>query len=147
MNREPDLVVVGGNSQPYLKRWYIIPKNNYFNIYYHEFCANDEDRALHDHPWYSLSFILTGGYYELTYGPDKTFQRKWYKPGSLVFRWPKYTHRIELGKKDNELILAKTLFITGPVLRNWGFYCPKGWVSWKEFGPRRGAGEPGKGCE
>jgi hypothetical protein len=40
-----------------------------------------------------------------------------------------------------------TVFITGPVVRTWGFHCPKRWVPWKEFVDTRDAGAIGKGCD
>ena len=40
-----------------------------------------------------------------------------------------------------------TLFITGPVVRDWGFHCPDaGWVFWKNFVDARDAGSIGRGC-
>ena len=56
--------IVGGVKQPYLKRWYIIPRNTFFNIYLHQFLRDDDDRALHDHPSDNLSIILRGSYIE-----------------------------------------------------------------------------------
>jgi hypothetical protein len=48
-SRPPDFVI-GGDS-PYMLRWWIIPRNKFFNIYLHRFLRSDDDRALHDHPW------------------------------------------------------------------------------------------------
>lgn len=53
-NRPPD-VVIGGFQNPYLLRWYVIPRNPVFNVYVHLFLRSDDDRALHDHPWANLS--------------------------------------------------------------------------------------------
>lgn len=41
-----------------------------------------------------------------------------------------------------------TLFVTGPVMRQWGFHCPdKGWRHWKEFTAEGKPGEIGPGCD
>ena len=42
-----------------------------------------------------------------------------------------------------------SLFITGPVIREWGFHCPNGWRHWKQFTVRDEFGSyvDEKGCE
>ena len=47
MAREPDFVI-GDN---YLRRWWVIPRNEFCSVYLHEINASDDDRAFHDHPW------------------------------------------------------------------------------------------------
>lgn len=47
--RAPDFYI-GGNANPYLLRWWVIPRNRFFNVYLHKFLRDDDDRALHDHP-------------------------------------------------------------------------------------------------
>jgi hypothetical protein len=145
-SRDPDFVVPN-KENPYLYRWWILPRNKYLNIYFHEFVGNDEDEALHDHPWYSISFILKGGYYEVTKGPDGDDQKWWYRVGSVMFRSAKKQHRIQLAKtEDGTLKPATTLFITGPVIREWGFQCPKGWITWKTYWGIDGSDKKTKGC-
>src|SRR5271156_1916144 len=61
--RPPDFIV-GGKEFPYMRRWWIIPRNRVFNIYLHHFLRSDDDRALHDHPSWNISFILEGAYTE-----------------------------------------------------------------------------------
>ena len=40
-----------------------------------------------------------------------------------------------------------SLFITGPKLRTWGFWCPKGWMHWEKFVKVvPGGNEIGAGC-
>lgn len=109
--------VVGSPESPYLLRWYIIPRNDWFNVYLHKFLRDDDDRAMHDHPWNSLSILIVGRYIEQT-----AAGRKLYKAGSVIRRKATHTHRVELidGKP------AWTLFLTGPKVRDWGFHCPQG---------------------
>lgn len=134
--RPPDHVI-GGADDPYLRRWWLIPRNRFANIYLHHFVRSDDDRALHDHPWVSVSIILTAGYRE--HMPTRIADRL---PGAIVARRAKAAHRVELRHGP-----AWTIFLTGPRVRQWGFHCPNGWRHWREFtaGPK---GETiGKGCE
>lgn len=137
--RRPPDFVVGTPDDPYLKRWWIIPRNRWFNIYLHQFFHSDEDRALHDHPWVNCSILLAGSYVEHMRGGRSTIRRPW-RP---TFRLPGTAHRIEI--MDGKPVW--TLFITGPRVREWGFHCPKGWVHWEVFTKRGSPGEVGPGCD
>lgn len=136
--RAPDFIV-GTAADPYLRRWFVIPRNRWFNVYLHQFCRSDDPRALHDHPWANVSILLRGLYLEVT--PDGTFLRSPFRP---VVRRASALHRVELiGGQP-----VWSLFITGPVVREWGFACPRGWRHWKEFVTQRpGGNEVGPGCE
>ena len=135
--RNPDSYI-GGKENPYLLRWHIIPRNRWFNIYLHKFLRDDDDRAMHDHPWYSVSLLVKGQYIEQT-----DAGRKLFKVPRIIFRSATYKHRIEL--IDNKP--TWTIFITGPMIREWGFHCPKGWVHWKSFVSKNDKGKTGKGCD
>lgn len=130
--RKPDFII-GDN---YMHRWFIIPRNKYFNIYLHKIMKNDDDRALHDHPWWSISILLKGKLKEVLKATVRYPRR--FIP---LLRSAKLAHRLEIVEGP-----AWTLFITGPVIRSWGFHCPKGWVPWKEFVDSRDKGQVGKGC-
>ena len=39
-----------------------------------------------------------------------------------------------------------TVFLTGPIVRMWGFHCPKGWVPFYDFVAKGDAGSIGPGC-
>jgi hypothetical protein len=136
--RAPDFII-GGADNPYLRRWWVIPRNKWFNIYLHQFLRDDDDRALHDHPWkFNASILLKGRYTEVL--PDG---RKLRRSGCIYFRPHKAPHRVELiGNKP-----VWTLFITGPVVREWGFYCPQGWRHWRTFTDTRDKGAIGRGCD
>ena len=132
----------------YLLRWYIIPRNPWVNVYLHQFLHDDEDRALHDHPWWFVSVMLWGGYYEHT--PNGGLVRR--VSGTVAYRPATHTHRVELLRKLNGNIRsAWTVVITGRVIRDWGFHCPQGWRHWKEFTAYNGGsgdyGQIGKGCD
>lgn len=128
---------VGSPDSPYMLRWYVIPRNHWFNIYLHKFLKDDDDRALHDHPWASFSVLLWGSYREHT--PDGVQD---FGPGSLIYRNSEYRHRVELIDRQP----AWTLFMTGPTIRVWGFWCPQGFVKWTDFVDQDDHGNTGRGC-
>ena len=142
--RDPDYVI-GGSAQPYLLRWWVIPRNRVFNIYLHLFLRSDDDRALHDHPWVNMSWLLSGAYREHTIAPGGIHLRREFRAGDVKLRRPRAAHRVELHAGP-----CWSLFVTGPVVRAWGFHCPEqGWVPWQRF-TKSGegkTGEIGAGCE
>jgi len=140
-SRKPDFVI-GGNDDPYMLRWWVIPRNKVFNIYLHRFLRSDDDRALHDHPWFNMSYLLDGEYTEWTIASGGVNKKKVYKAGDVKFRSPWVAHCVILHNGP-----CWSLFITGPVMREWGFHCPKGWRPWKVFVSERDAGDVGRGCE
>jgi hypothetical protein len=138
-------VVIGEPGNPYLLRWFVIPRNPLFNIYLHKMLRDDEDRALHDHPWWSISLNLGGTLGEIYQASDFEIHR-WFQFGDVVRRGPTFAHRLLVPHGD-----AMTLFITGPKIRAWGFHCdpPVGWRHWREFTAPTAhykSGGIGKGC-
>lgn len=141
---------------PYLKRWFVIPRNRVANVYLHHFLRDDDDRALHDHPWSNISLIF-GEYGEVVFKqppeegvplPPTTLivRRRW----SVTRRKAEQAHRIVLPRstETDKPIPCWSLFLTGRNKRSWGFWCPEGrWIHWRKFtaGPR---GETvGAGCD
>lgn len=61
--RTPDFTV-SRDGDTYLRRWHLLPRNNWFNIYLHHTVNDDDPTALHDHPYWNMSIVLSGGYYE-----------------------------------------------------------------------------------
>jgi hypothetical protein len=66
MTREPDKVIMPDGHKVAMRRWHLIPRNPVFNVFLHHIVESDDDRALHDHPWISLSVILDDSYVEIT---------------------------------------------------------------------------------
>lgn len=133
-SRNPDFVI-GDPKNPYMLRWWWLPRNKFFNIYIHRFLKDDDDRALHDHPWPSFSIMCEGyirenyiGYH--TDGSEYSAWRNIY-PGDLLYRPASFAHRILVLPGGDKLPL--TIFITGPKIREWGFLCTGGWRHWKDF--------------
>lgn len=143
--RSPD-VVIGEPERPYLRRWWVIPRNRFFNVYLHQFLRSDDDRALHDHPWVNCSVLLLGSYTEHTIQAGGIHKAEVLKAGLVRIRWSgAFAHRIELHDGP-----CWTLFITGPRYRAWGFHCPEqGWVHWEDFTAQAGDGTltTGRGCD
>lgn len=131
--RDPDFVI----GENYLRRWWVIPRNEWQNVYLHDFGRSDDDRALHDHPWPNTSFLIRGRYIEHT--PEGSFVRT---AGDVVTRPATALHRIELYPGERAL----SLFLTGAKVREWGFACPQGWVHWRDFTAGEHGESVGRGC-
>ena len=157
VHREPD-IVIGGKDNPYLNRWFVIPRNPVFNIYLHQFLRDDDDRALHDHPWVNCSLLLKGSYWEAVFhhrpkhgSPLPPVGLMLRRPGRPVVRRAATAHRVVLRRDlDGNPVPCWSLFLTGPRVRSWGFWCPAGrWIHWRSFtaGPKgevvgAGCGDP-----
>lgn len=133
--------VIGSPDHPYLLRWWLI-RNRFFNVYLHHIRRDDDDRALHDHPWWNVSILLRGAYEEIT--PRGTVRRQ---APCVVFRRATDAHRLKLPIENGGIRYVWSLFITGPRVREWGFICPQGWRVWHEFVDARDKGRIGRGCE
>lgn len=157
--REPHQII-GRPDDPYLLRWYVIPRNRFINVYLHKFMRSDVD-TLHDHPWWFVSLILRGGYVEVS---ETRFTRKmaalcrtsvfdvrspfWRR--CIAYRPATYRHQVKLPIENGVEQPCWTLIITGRNTRTWGFWCPardrvghrvgERFVPWKEFGDA-GCGE------
>lgn len=133
MRRGPDFVI-GDN---YLRRWWVVPRNPFMNVYLHEILKSDDDRAPHDHPWANTSLLIEGSYLEVT--PVGTYERV---AGDVVTRKATDSHRLEIPQGGR----AVSLFVTGPKIREWGFHCPQGWRPWQDFSAPHDTGKIGRGC-
>lgn len=132
-SRPADFVI----GDEYLRRWWVLPRNNYCNVYLHDIRRSDDDRAFHDHPWANTSVLLVGGYVEHT--PEGRFVRK---AGDVVSRPAGALHRLEVIPGQR----AISLFVTGPKVREWGFACDHGWVHWRDFTSEDDSSKTGRGC-
>ena len=143
--QKPNLLI-GPQEDPYMSRWYVLPRNHFFNMYIHEILHDDDHRALHDHPWISLSYMVQGGVFEIT----ENDKRRYIGPGRWIYRSAKFAHRLALPsypKCDHETVPAITVFFTGPKIRTWGFHCPKGWRRWQDYVDMNNRGQQGPGCD
>lgn len=118
--REPDLVIAP-DGNPYLYRWWVTPRSMEANVYLHLQVASDPERPLHDHPWSSQSVILSGGYEEIytVHPPYTRVLRRTVAAGDVIPRTAAEAHRLIL---PSDVPYTMTLFSTGPVIRDWGFW-------------------------
>ncbi|HEX7687380.1 MAG TPA: hypothetical protein VF453_06730 [Burkholderiaceae bacterium] len=144
VTRRPPDFVIGGAARPYLRRWWVIPRNRLFNVYLHQFLRSDDDRALHDHPWANASILLRGRYVEHTISAGGIEHRRELRAGDFRLRPSgRFAHRVELVDGP-----CWTLFLTGPRYREWGFHCPRaGWIHWEKFTAADDVGAVGRGCD
>ncbi|AEY69528.1 hypothetical protein AH2_00018 [Burkholderia phage vB_BceS_AH2] len=103
----------------------------------HHTVRSDRGRDLHDHPWWNISIVLAGGYWEIVpmsqaqpaAWDEHCYRRIWRGPGSIVFRRAGHRHRLLVPKGDS----AWSLFIMGPWKRDWGFHTREGWSYWRNY--------------
>jgi hypothetical protein len=126
------------DNEVYIRRWHIIPRNRWFNIYLHKTMLSDRE-VFHDHPWNNLSIILWGGYIEVmpTYveyvkGKDGDYKaqtvgvkQRYRLAGDFIYRKAEQPHFLVQPLKDKP---CWSLFITGKLRRTWGFYTKRGWL-------------------
>ena len=110
------------NGELYLERYHLVD-GAACSIRIHHWCASDDDRAPHDHPWSNATTVLAGTLLE-----HDRFGETLLEPGTIVTRPATDPHRIEVVTDD-----AWTLFVTGPIVRRWGFHTAGGWVHWTEW--------------
>lgn len=141
-------------EEPTMVRNVLLPKNNFNNHFLHRYTKGDFGvPALHDHPWWSISFLLYGELEEIVYDcgqleldafrscselaikdtgiyglVDDPLERPDWKTKTIpvpriLIRPPGYVHSLQLKSEK-----AATYFITGKRIRNWGFYTKWGWI-------------------
>jgi hypothetical protein len=99
--------------------------------------SSDDDRAYHDHPWWFITIILNGGYWEHRPEREPLFGdvledfdvRTWHGPGSILIRRASDWHRLELPEGGS----ACTVFIHGTRRNGWGFLKGGRKIPWREF--------------
>lgn len=126
----------------YIKRWHLIPRNTWRNVYLHKIVGPDNEPYPHDHPWAFTSLILSGGYIEELYDftpataskdcrmIDHAWENERYyklyawpsihihEKGHVVRRRSWHAHRIiNLVTKP-----TWTVILTGETKGQWGFY-------------------------
>lgn len=128
----------------YLRRFYLSPRTRWlpFQVFLHHILLDDDDRALHDHPWAFVSIILSGCYREFVSAcaPRWVPYAKLRPAGSILFNKAEHTHRAEIVRPVWSLVIATR------AKRIWGFHEPIAnsirhvWVDWRmylnEFGTK-----------
>lgn len=101
---------LGLDTCPYLVRWRF--ETPWGSIRLHHWLAPDDPRHRHDHPWSFVTFVLKGGYTDLSPNGDSHL-----KAPAIQYRDATHQHTVvpDLGG-------AWTVIVTGPKIRNWGFW-------------------------
>jgi hypothetical protein len=127
----------------YMYRWYLLPRSRWCNVYLHKFVGSDDAPALHNHPWWFASLVVSGSYVEVTEDGGQ-----WRGPGSLAYRPARHRHRLQLTRDaSGRERPCVSIVITGPHRQTWGFFCPHrngAWrfIHWRDFSAG-GCGEVG----
>ncbi|WP_425618078.1 hypothetical protein NA78x_001771 [Anatilimnocola sp. NA78] len=132
-------------AAPYLIRWSMwLPFGCSLKL--HQIVRPDDDRCMHDHPWWFLRIILWGGYTEdvrhafelnetawmLDVYTETCVRKPWrpWAPWRIYWCPSNFAHRITKltnGRSSWSLVLC------GPRSQEWGFFTRSGWVAWREF--------------
>lgn len=124
------VVAIGPAGDPIWHRYFVIPRNRFFNIYLHRFRHSDE-QDLHDHRMANISLVLQGWYYEVRFvekpiagQPLPETRRYLVKPMRPQFRRATTPHRIVLDRElgSGKEVAVWSLFIGFPRVRSWGFW-------------------------
>jgi hypothetical protein len=126
--RDPD------TNEVYLERWSL--NFGLFSIKLHHIWREDFGRDLHDHPWWFVSLILRGGYVERLWREGRERTRTFHR-WRLLRRSTPDRHRIER-------VLGPTwsLVITGPSVREWGFWVDNYWIPHTRYRATGNVDEP-----
>ena len=101
---------LGDPACPYCYRWVL--NLGLFALRLHLWVASDDARALHDHPYWFITFILKGSYEDV-----QEKQTEIMKPGTIRFRRASHRHTVKLLTPS-----CLSFLISGPPLRTWGFW-------------------------
>lgn len=107
---------IGPPECPIMKRW--IFQTPLGSIRLHHFIRPDDQRHLHDHPWWFITFMLKGSYIDKA-DINGIRHEDILKVGSIRFRPSNHTHIVDTHN-------SWTLVITGRLKRNWGFWTEHG---------------------
>lgn len=107
---------LGRSIQPYMERWVI--NFGLFSIRLHHWFCSDDHRNKHDHSWNFITIVLKGGYTDITEDGKEEMP-----VGTIRFRPANHIHTTNVWPDG-----CWTIVITGPIIRQWGF-----WVNGKFF--------------
>jgi len=122
--KRPPHEYIGGVANPYMLRWHVL-KRDWLSIYLHRFEVMplpeqvSSDTDVHSAP----------------------VKIRWRRPGSIIFRRATQPHRIAVGffpdgrTQRYPLKPIWSLWIRGPIARDWGFYTARGWVQNRQYVP------------
>ena len=147
--RTPMLVDESNPLGPIYYRYFVIPRNRWFNCYLHNFLRDDAQDP-HDHRMFNISCPLTDFYYEDRFyhkpklgGPYPSITRYKVAKRRLRCRFPTTPHRVVVQRDyEGKPIPMWSLFIGFPQIREWGFWQPHEnnrckWTWWELYDEER----------
>jgi hypothetical protein len=116
---------LGEPECPYARRW-VLNLGRFGSLRVHHWVASDDQRFPHDHAWWFLTVVLRGGYTDIS---DMTSD--WVPPSTtstfrihdhvrapaVRFRSAQHRHKVKVDHDG-----AWTVLLTGPPVRDWGFW-------------------------
>jgi len=146
--------ITGPDGSLYVSQYLLSPsaEKTAWRLRLHHFVRGDVDRELHSHPWYGVSLILAGGYFEeyrvqpnrLRWPEKYVVLTRIFRPGAINLITPETFHRVDLVEHD-----AWTLFLSSPMRGSWGFWNRMTGVyeDYADFFRRVGLGETNFGAK
>lgn len=113
MKKKPIIIwgqELGLDDCPYAKRWVLDMR--LFSLRLHHFIRSDDPRYKHDHPWWYITLVLKGAYWDRGEDGDK-----YLRAPTIAFRSATRAHYV-----DPDAGGVWTLVITGRPKRHWGFW-------------------------
>lgn len=137
---------LGNPECPYMRRW--VFNFGLGSIRVHHWSASDDPRHMHDHPWWFLTFVVRGGYTDVStqgvpclapedcpYDCEKKpclerveTRRDHLRAPAVRFRPALHAHTVEIDEGG-----CWTVMLTGKHSRDWGFHTPMGWLRMRRF--------------
>lgn len=102
---------LGIKECPYAKRWVL--DLYFFSLRLHHFIHSDDPRYKHDHPWWYVTFIIKGAYWDRRFAYDDVYL----KAPAIAFRRSSHAHYVDPDEGG-----VWTIVLTGRHKRTWGFW-------------------------
>lgn len=106
---------------PYLIRWRL--ETPWGSVRLHHWLSHDDDRALHDHPWDFVTFVLRGGYTD-----SGKYTEEHLRAPAIKYRSATHQHTVHPDPGG-----CWTIIFTGPKVRNWGFWVKDKFVKMNKY--------------
>ena len=131
---DPDQVITRRGAA-YLERWWF-ERGEEGRAYLHRFVGPDPDVGPHDHPWDSASLIVAGAQDEYWMPADvnRTVRHRRLEAGDIVYRSARFAHQLRVARASRGAPLS--IFVTGLLLREWGFWIERDGVLHHERHPK-----------